>query len=77
MWVPTNVLLLNVFPLKDLDVLIQMSVLSIKEDPFNAFEKFILFKLETSPKIFDTGQYVYCSKLHSSGTKSLFKNSTS
>ena len=28
-----NVLLLNVFPFEDLDVLIQMSVLSIKGDP--------------------------------------------
>ena len=73
-----NVLLLNVFPFKDLDVVIQMSVLSIKGDPFLiTMKKYPIKPFEKYQKIFDTGQYVYCLKLHSSGTKSLFKNSTS
>ena len=45
-----NMLLMNIFPFKDLDVLIQMPVLSIKGDPFNAFEKFILLKLLKHPR---------------------------
>ena len=69
-----NVLLPNVFPFKDLDVLIQMSVLSIKGDPLKNFP---IQPSETYQKIFDTGQYVYCSKLHSSAKKCLFKSSTS